>query len=51
MLKQQIHVPIKVFGLTGPGLKPKIYSTFGGHANHDTSEAIWQMANKVYMLS
>jgi hypothetical protein len=37
--KQQIPIFI-VFGLTQPGLKPRIYCTWGEHANHYAIDAV-----------
>ena len=43
-LAEKQHIPISVFGLTRPGLKPTIYRTWGKYANHYTTDAV-QMDN------
>ena len=40
-LAEKQQIPILVFGLTWPGLKPTIYHTRGEHAKHYATDAIY----------
>ena len=39
-LAEKQDIPIIVFGLTRSGLEPTIYSTWGEHADHYTTDAV-----------
>ena len=39
-LAEKQQIPISVFGLTQPGLKPTLYRTRGEHTNHYATDAV-----------
>lgn len=36
-----------VFDLTGPGIEPTIYTTGGDYINHSTTDAVWDLFNRL----
>jgi hypothetical protein len=49
-LAEKQYIPILVFGLTWPGLKPTIYCTRGEHANYYATDVVSGYGGTVLIL-